>query len=116
MCWSVGEVEGWSPPAVIVDLFSQLGPHLRELDEHAMDGCIETVFRAHFFLIYNYLYLWCFPRGSLVKNLPTTARDAGSTPSSGRSPGGGNSNPFQFSCPKNSMDRGAWRAAVRWAA
>ena len=28
----------------------------------------------------------------------------------GRSPGGGNGNPFQYSCLKNHMDRGAWRA------
>ena len=28
----------------------------------------------------------------------------------GRSPGEGNGNPFQYSCLKNPMDRGAWRA------
>ena len=31
-------------------------------------------------------------------------------PGSGRSPGGGNSNPLQYSCLENRMDRGAWRA------
>ena len=30
----------------------------------------------------------------------------------GRSPGGGNGNPLQYSCLKHSMDRGAWRATV----
>ena len=30
----------------------------------------------------------------------------------GRSPGGGNGNPFQYSCLKNPMDRGAWWATV----
>ena len=30
----------------------------------------------------------------------------------GRSPGGGNGNPFQYSCLKNPMDRGAWQARV----
>jgi len=35
-------------------------------------------------------------------------RDMGLIPGSGRSPGGGNDNPFQYSCPENSMDRGAW--------
>ena len=39
-------------------------------------------------------------------------RDAGSTTGSGRSPGGGNGNPLQYSCLENSMDRGAWRATV----
>ena len=40
------------------------------------------------------------------------AGDLGSIPGSGRSPGGGNSNPLQYTCLKNPMDRGAWRATV----
>ena len=40
------------------------------------------------------------------------ARDTGSTPGSGRSPGGGHGNPLQYSCLGNPMDRGAWRATV----
>ena len=35
----------------------------------------------------------------VVKNLPASAGDAGSIPGSGRSPGGGNGNPLQYSCP-----------------
>ena len=35
------------------------------------------------------------------------AGDAGSIPGSGRSPGGGNGNPLQYSCLENPMDRGA---------
>ena len=31
---------------------------------------------------------------------------------SGRSPGGGHGNPLQYSCLKNPMDRGTWRATV----
>ena len=49
----------------------------------------------------------------VVKNLPTNAggiRDVGSTPESGRSPGEGNGNPFQFSCLENPIDRGVWWA------
>ena len=49
----------------------------------------------------------------MVKNPPVTAgdtRDAGSTCVSGMSPGGGNVNPFQYSCLENSRDRGAWQA------
>ena len=30
----------------------------------------------------------------------------------GRSPGEGNGNPLQYSCPENPMDRGAWWATV----
>ena len=51
-----------------------------------------------------------FPGGSVVKNLPANAGDAedlGSFPGSERSPGGGNGNPLQYSCPKNPIDRGA---------
>ena len=38
--------------------------------------------------------------------------DTSSIPRSGRSPGGGHGNPLQYSYKQNSMDRGAWRAAV----
>ena len=40
------------------------------------------------------------------------ARDAGSIPGLGRSPGGGHGNPLQYSCLENPMDRGAWWATV----
>ena len=40
------------------------------------------------------------------------ARDKGSTPGSGRSPGVGHGNPFQYSCLENSIDRGDWQAIV----
>ena len=46
---------------------------------------------------------FAFPGGgTLVKNLPANAGDAGdvgSIPQSGRSPGVGNGNPLQYSCP-----------------
>ena len=57
-----------------------------------------------------------FPGGTVVKNLPANAgdaRDTGSTPGSGRSPGVGNGNPLQYSCLENFMDRGAWQATVK---
>jgi len=50
-----------------------------------------------------------------TKNLPANAgntSDTGLTPESGRSLGGGNGNPLQYSCLENSMDRGAWQATV----
>ena len=37
-------------------------------------------------------------------------RELGSIPRSGWFPGGGHANPLQYSCLKNPMDRGAWRA------
>ena len=55
------------------------------------------------------------PSYSVLKNLPANAGDAGDTGSisgSGRSPGGGNGNTFQYSRLDKSMDRGAWWATV----
>ena len=46
-----------------------------------------------------------FPAGSVAKNPPANAGDSGSIPASGRSSGEGNSNPFQYSCLENPMDR-----------
>ena len=43
----------------------------------------------------------------VLKNPP-----AGSIPGSGRSPGGGHSNPLQYFCLETPMDRGAWWATV----
>ena len=41
----------------------------------------------------------------VVKQPLASAGDMGSISESGRSPGGGNGNPFQYSCPENPMDR-----------
>ena len=40
------------------------------------------------------------------------ARDTGSIPGSGRSPGVGNGTPLQYSCVENSMVKGAWQSTV----
>ena len=51
----------------------------------------------------------------MVKNPPASAgdiRDAGSVPGLGRSPRRGHSNPPEYSCLENPMDRGAWQATV----
>ena len=51
----------------------------------------------------------------MVKNPPGNAgdaRDSGLIPGSGRSPGVGNGNSFQYSCLGNHTDRGAWWVAV----
>ena len=50
-----------------------------------------------------------FPGGAMVKNLPANAgnaRDVGLIPGSERYPREGNGNLLQYSCLKNSMDRG----------
>ena len=51
----------------------------------------------------------------VVKNPSANAEntvDVGLIPGLGRSPGGGNGNPFQYSCLKNPINRGTWQAAV----
>ena len=55
----------------------------------------------------------------MVKNIPANAgdaRDVGSIPGLGRSPGEENGNLLQHSCLGNPMDRGAWWATVHGAA
>ena len=63
----------------------------------------------------THILLYCthkfegFPGDSVVKNPPANAGDTGdasSIPEPGRSPGEGNGNPLQYSCPGNPMDRG----------
>ena len=56
-----------------------------------------------------------FPDSTMMKESACNAgntTDAGLIPGSRRFPGGGNGNPLQYSCLKNSMDRGAWQATV----
>ena len=57
-----------------------------------------------------------FPGNSVVKNPPANAGDIsieGLIPGSGRSPGGGNGNPFQYFCLENSMEREKCWAVVQ---
>ena len=46
----------------------------------------------------------------MIKNLPGKAEDVDLISGSGRSPGVGNGNPLRYSCLRNPMKRGAWRA------
>ena len=48
----------------------------------------------------------------MVKNPSANAGDVSLIPGSGRFPGEGSANPFQYSCLENPMDRGAWWATV----
>ena len=62
-----------------------------------------------------YHILWASQVALVVKNPSANAgdiRDASSIPRSGRSLGAGLGNPLQYSCLKNPIDRGAWRAIV----
>ena len=52
------------------------------------------------------------PCSSFGKESACNAGDLGLIPELGRSPGGGNSNPLQYLCLENLMDRGAWQAVI----
>ena len=63
-----------------------------------------------------FLWLWGFPGGATGKEDQAAnagdTRDVGLIPRLGRSPGGGNGNPLQYSCLENPLDWGAWLATV----
>ena len=66
-----------------------------------------------------YTFSWASQVALVVKDSPANAgdvRDAGLTPGLGRSPGGENGNPLQYSCLKNPMDREAWQATMHGVA
>ena len=58
------------------------------------------------------MFIEGFPGGSDGKESSCNARDLGSIPGLGRSPGGGHGNPLQYSCLGNPMDRGVWQTTV----
>ena len=49
---------------------------------------------------------------TVILTLIINAGEVGSIPTSGRCLGGGHSNPLQYSCLENPMDRGVWWATV----
>ena len=88
-------------------------------------GCVTMICLFHRHLPYsmspwiasalNYLGRKGFPSGSLGQKSSWNARDAGdagSIPGSGRSPGGGQGNPLQYSCLESPRDRGDGRATM----
>ena len=86
--------------------------HLKK--KHDWSHLIMYVFK---FQLYTYIsYGWSSQVALVVKNPPANAedrRDAGLIPESGRFPGRGHSNSFQYSCLENPKHRGAWQAIVQ---
>ena len=80
-------------------------------------------YQAHcnlnYFVRWQYIHMRGLPGGGVEGNLPVSARDIGKMdliPGSGRSPGGRNGNPLQYSCLESPMDRGAWQVTVHGVA
>ena len=65
----------------------------------------DSISNSHTFI--NMEIMQPYPADSDGKEFTCNAWDVGSIPGSGRSSGGGNDNPLQYSCLENSMDRGA---------
>ena len=57
-------------------------------------------------------FTFTFPGGSDSKESASDVEVLALILGLGRSHGGGNNNPLQYSCLENPMDRGAWRATV----
>ena len=97
MCVSDVGFKIWVPN-VGLKLFALLREAL--LFESPPELCVT---KPGLFLSLSYPLQWGFPGGSVIKNLPTNAGDTGSIPGSGISPGEGNGNLLQHSCPGNFM-------------
>ena len=99
-------------------MLSMLGDHLPS--SWLSSAFMKSKPKLSFFFFYNFFLcgplfkslLSFFTGGSDGKASAYSAGNLGSIPGLGRSPGEGNGNPLQYSCLKNPMDGGAWRATV----
>ena len=97
--------------------------HMRERDDGSLtagfdllgDDCVSGRHGASYSALVSPVLTRASQVVLVVRNPSANAgdmRDVGLIPGLGRSPGGGNGNPLQFSCLENPMDRGAWWATV----
>ena len=82
--------------------------------ENSMDCIVHAVTKSWKGL--SGLLFGGFSGSSVSKESACNAGDGGLIPGSGRSPGEGNGNSLQYSCLGNTMERGAWWAAVHGVA
>ena len=117
-----GETDGETTPRTSVSSFLtpqiQLG-HLMLTDkgtawQRAPCTILTTNFASHVVITLS-IFSWCyfismgFSGGFDGKESACNARDLGLIPGLGRSPGEGNSYPFQYPGLENSMDKGVWQ-------
>ena len=101
----------FSEPSLYVWKFSVhvvLKPGLEGFEHHRTAWGMSTAVRQCGHSLALPFFGTDFPGGSDGKAFAYNAGDLGSIPGSGRSPGEGNGNPFQYSCLENPMDGGAW--------
>ena len=78
--------------------------------ENSMDCVVHGVTKSGTRLSdFHFSGLSCSSKG---KESACNAGDQGSIPGSGKSSGGENGNPLQYSCLENLMDRGVWRTVI----
>ena len=82
------------------------------VDRFFMDIWLVLLIYRGIWLLGRIVTLWASVGRLDFKEYACNARDPGSIPDLGRSPGEGNGDPLQYSCLENSMDRGAWWATV----
>ena len=82
------------------------------IGEKLTSSCIMFLYEV----VFNHLHIFFIPGGSVGKELACNAGHMGLICRSGRAPGEGNDNPFQYSYLENCMDRGAWWATVHGVA
>ena len=91
------------------------------LSHHPQDVCLFQSFYFGFtisesntfsFFYWSHKAKYGLPWWLGGKESACQVRDMGLIPGLGRSPGEGNSKPFQYSCLDNPTDKGAWRATV----
>ena len=99
-------------------IYRLIHPEKNDLERYLGSNVVCDSPNIHFlFLLPNpSLATSAFTGGSRIKNLPGDTGDAGSIPGLGRSPGGGNGNPLQYSCLENRTDRGVWWATTHGVA
>ena len=114
---SFQELSSAGDDLVIPDQLQGVNPKWHRENQKEVES--EETLRKTFLLEFSHKVAWIrkgsIPCGLVGKESTCNAGvagDAGSIPGVGRSPGGGNGNPLQYSCLGNPMNREAWQASV----
>ena len=110
---------GWPMKCCVVNAYNEI-PHVRWRPSTWMVFILRLTspilgsLRVNFFFFNWGIDALGFPGASVVKNLPARAGDAGLIPGPGRSLGGGNGSPLQYSCWDNSHGQRSLAGYSQW--